>query len=365
VIAAVSCSDTTVIEDETTDVIVEHVWHDTTEHVWHTTTVTEEDTTPDVLTIQEYHYPSGPVPCLVLMEEGVPAMADGPVSGLAAATTINDPDLLLITQSGTSKKIAFEDFPLPTNYIGGLITSNDAGDTDHDIAIAPGSARGLADDANLRLAAILTKQIDAAWAVGDDQGGIDTGSVAADTLYAVWLIKRSDTGVVDALFSTSFTSPTMPTDYDKKRLIGAVQTEGSANIVGYLQSGDYFRYFDFLAAADIVDSTITSLSWETGTLRAPPKSLAMVYAYLANGTSTSPADGQLWLRTKGANESIIVTGAFHGQEVDTDPFQTSSVKSAILVDANSQIEYAAKESTGSASVQIQTVGFTMFTRREP
>jgi hypothetical protein len=104
-------TDAPIVEDATPDVItiVEHIWHETINNIYHETTVREtvtiieEDTTPDVVYVLEY--PSGPVPCLVLTEEGVPAMADAPLSGLAAATVLNDADLMLITQGGTSKKL--------------------------------------------------------------------------------------------------------------------------------------------------------------------------------------------------------------------------------------------------------------------
>jgi hypothetical protein len=92
--------------------VTEHIWHETTIEttvdVYHTTVVVEEDTTPDVIETTEYVYPSGPVPCLVLEEGGVPAMADGPLSGLTAATQLEPADLMLVTQSGTSKQAALD-----------------------------------------------------------------------------------------------------------------------------------------------------------------------------------------------------------------------------------------------------------------
>ena len=123
------------------------------------------------------------------------------------------------------------------NYITGLVLSNDT-DTDHDVNITDGQCRDSTDTENIILSSEITKRIDASWAVGDNSGGMDTGSVSASTLYAVWVIKRSDTGVVDALFSTSFSSPTMPTNYDYKRLVGWVLTDGSSNILGFRQHGD-------------------------------------------------------------------------------------------------------------------------------
>jgi len=80
----------------------------------------------------------------------------------------------------------------------------------------------------MTLASGLTKRLDANWAVGTNQGGLDTGSIA-NTTYYVWLIQRSDTGVVDALFSLSSTSPTMPSNYDRKRLVGSFSRVGAVN----------------------------------------------------------------------------------------------------------------------------------------
>lgn len=121
---------------------------------------------------------------------------------------------------------------VPHGYISGLVQSR-AADTDHDTTISAGLARDATDAKSMRLASAITKQIDANWAVGTNQGGLDTGAVGNNTWYYIWLILRSDTGVVDALYSTSATSPTMPTNYDFKRLIGAVKTDGSANILAY------------------------------------------------------------------------------------------------------------------------------------
>ena len=56
---------------------------------------------------------------------------------------------------------------------------------------------------------VLTKQLGTLWAVGSGSGGLDTGTVS-DSPYHVFVIRRPDTGVVDALFSLSATAPVMP-----------------------------------------------------------------------------------------------------------------------------------------------------------
>ena len=133
---------------------------------------------------------------------------------------------------------------LKEGHIDGFITSNNATDGDHDIDFGAGTAT-VSDGTNYTIAttsSTITKQLDASWSVGSAAGGLDTGSIAADTWYHLWVIMRSDTHVVDFLFSVSATSPTMPTDYDFKRRIGAVLTDSSSNIIAYIQTGDIFKW---------------------------------------------------------------------------------------------------------------------------
>lgn len=158
-----------------------------------------------------------------------------PVPGLGATDTLTTRgDLLTRGASGYTRlaigstgKVLTSDgvdaswaTPIITrDYIQGLTYSNNVSDATNDIDIAVGSAMDGTNARMLVLSAALTKRLDATWAVGTNQGGLDTGSIA-DTDYYIWEIERSDTGVVDALFSTSATAPTMPTNYNFKRLIG-------------------------------------------------------------------------------------------------------------------------------------------------
>lgn len=132
--------------------------------------------------------------------------------------------------------------PMGQNAITGLKLSNNGSDANNDIDIAVGRVVAGTGDYNLILTSALTKQLDATWAVGTNQGGLDTGSKANSTWYHMWGIGRVDTHVVDVLFSTSATAPTMPTNYTKKRRIGAVKTNSSGNIIAFLQYGDTFLW---------------------------------------------------------------------------------------------------------------------------
>jgi len=110
-------------------------------------------------------------------------------------------------------------------FISGLTYANNGSDAVNDIDIATGTAMDSAGTYFLNLASSITKQSDAIWAVGTNAGGLDTGSVGNSDYY-IWLISRSDTGVVDVLYSLSSTAPTMPANYDKKRLIGWFKRSG-------------------------------------------------------------------------------------------------------------------------------------------
>ncbi|MDQ2084761.1 hypothetical protein RA307_31670 [Xanthobacteraceae bacterium Astr-EGSB] len=138
------------------------------------------------------------------------------------------------------------------SYLTGLTLSNNASDGANDIDISPGAAADNANAATMALTSWLTKRLDAAWAVGSGNGGLDAGSIA-NTTYHVFLIQRSDTGVVDALFSTSATAPTMPANYDRKRRIGSI-IRAAGTIRPFVQNGDLFRW----KGAAINDGTMTN-----------------------------------------------------------------------------------------------------------
>lgn len=125
--------------------------------------------------------------------------------------------------------------------ISGLVTSNDA-DVDHDINITAGQATDSTNDSYLTLSSEITKQIDVTWAAGDDAGGLFSGTVAADTTYHVFIIENDSDGSIDAGFDISLTAANIPSGYTKYRRVASVVTDGSANIINFIQRGDDFYY---------------------------------------------------------------------------------------------------------------------------
>ena len=136
------------------------------------------------------------------------------------------------------------EIPLPRGQIDGFVLANNGSDAANDIDVGAGACRDDGNAANIVLAATLTKRLDAAWAAGANQGGLDTGSEANSTWYHVFAIRNPATLAVDALFSTSVSAPVMPSGYTQKRRLGAVRNDGSGNLLAFVQRGEEFWWKD-------------------------------------------------------------------------------------------------------------------------
>lgn len=101
------------------------------------------------------------------------------------------------------------------------------------------SAGVAADDGNttmLTLAAPLSKT-SGAWAAGNNNGSLDTGTIAANTWYFLFLISNGT--AVEVLTSLSL-SPLLPSGYTYKRRIGFTLTDANGHWAVVHQNGDHF-----------------------------------------------------------------------------------------------------------------------------
>lgn len=146
---------------------------------------------------------------------------------------------------------------LPKGYINGSTLSLGT-DTDHDIDISAAVYRDAADTKDLTGPAY-TKQIDAIFAEGDDAGGMATGSVANNTLYAFNLIEKDSDSSVDYCFDTSFAGANTPSGWTFRLCLGWVLTDGSANIVPFIMIGNgntcYYAYQSSQTVATALSQT--------------------------------------------------------------------------------------------------------------
>lgn len=233
----------------------------------------------------------------------------------------------------------------------GLTLSNNGSDATNDIDIAVGSA---ASDGStpylMTLASGLTKRLDAAWAVGTNAGGLDTGAIA-NTTYHVWLIQRSDTGVVDALFSTSATSPTMPTNYDRKRRIGSIIRE-SAAIVAFKQDGNTFRRAtkQDRSSTSAAASALLTLSIPTGINVYPLLNYDMA-------TGTSSTDAQLFLGGAWEGSAAnFIDRVFTTSLANTASVAHGGIAPIYQTNTSAQVYFAVTIASGALSANVLSTG---------
>jgi len=124
--------------------------------------------------------------------------------------------------TSTAQGIAY--LTTPVSWTNNTLDANN--DIDYTIGVIDhddGSGQSLATTA-------LTKQLDATFVAGNNQGGLDKETKANSTWYQIFAITNNTTSAVDYLFSTSKTSPTIPSGWTRRRWLGAIRTNASGNI---------------------------------------------------------------------------------------------------------------------------------------
>lgn len=118
-------------------------------------------------------------------------------------------------------------------YIRGLELSNNATTPNSIIDVAAGNCMDSTNTFQMVAANALTASTATSGA-----GGLDTGTVAASTIYYVHLITDLQGANPPSLvLSTSATAPLLPFGFALFRNIGAIRTDGSSNILKGLWSG--------------------------------------------------------------------------------------------------------------------------------
>lgn len=174
--------------------------------------------------------------------------------------------------------------PMP-NYITGLNMA--ASGSAAVVQVGPGYATDSTQTVLMHRSVTDTKGVGGPWTAGGGNGGLDTGSPAANTWYHVYIIIPTAGGTTDLLISLSATSPTMPSGYTQFRRIGAIRLDGSKNVNNFTAIGDEFLWLapvthDYDAT---VSSTGGSPTAVTLTVPTSIKVWAKVRAFFSGATS--------------------------------------------------------------------------------
>jgi hypothetical protein len=227
------------------------------------------------------------------------------------------------------------------SYLAGLTLSTAGASST--FGIAPGVATDSTNTDVMALASAYTKTT-SAWAVGTGNGALDTGTIAANTWYHAYLIKRPDTGVVDVLISLSATAPTLPANYTLFRRIGSMKADGSSQWVAFSQNGDEFLWLaqvdDASAVAVPASATLVTLSVPLGVKVNVLLNVQQTYA------NSTPTNLQVYSPDQPTTGTVGVSLAITGSVVDS-----------VNVRTNTSSQVYVKGSSANGTYYITTLGW--------
>jgi hypothetical protein len=181
----------------------------------------------------------------------------------------------------------------------------------------------------------ITKKLDASWEVGDDKGGLESGSsLGSDTVLYGFLIKDGDD--IDFIFTEDETGDDALTD-SGYGLISAAPVailpplDGSSNIINHIAieitgGGAEVRYKSDSAFYGVLELTLTADESGTLTATAPPNTRCIFYGewwdnteqitFTEKNTNLQVTQGSLALGTTYMNDSIYNLWIDGDREID-------------------------------------------------
>lgn len=127
--------------------------------------------------------------------------------------------------------------PVIRGSYAGLAIDNNATTPDSELDISVQEIVLKNSSNNAILVSTLTETLDAATT---GLNALDTGSLAADTWYYVYVISNGSTH--GTLLSVSATSPTLPSGYDYWARVGVTKTDSTSDFYGFSQRGNSFMW---------------------------------------------------------------------------------------------------------------------------
>ncbi len=160
-------------------------------------------------------------------------------------------------------------------FLSGLKTSRSSATV---LAVSAGECADSTNAVDIQLAAF-TKSTAGTWAAGSGGNGMGSGlTIANTTWYHVFAIINA--GTADVYFDTSASAANKPASTTAFRRIGSFLTNGSAQIIAYVQNGDRFDWGT--PVAELTGSTPGVTTAMTQTLSAAP--LGVVTQAILSGT---------------------------------------------------------------------------------
>ncbi len=251
------------------------------------------------------------------------------------------------------------------DFVQGLTLSNNVSDANNDIDIAAGTAKAGAKA--VINSASFTKRLDAVWASGTGNGGLDTGSKAVSSTYHLHAIINDTTGAFDALFSLSATAPTVPSGWSRVKRIGAVLTDGSGNIRAFIQTvhGSRRKYLWSSGAISDVNAANPGTSAVTRTLTVPTGISVEAIIGVAGGTNSGVTSANqprgilitpLSMPDNAASSTNFSIYVFVFTSGDTQNLQLGNTV-LCMTNTSGQVRSRIEQSAASTVLRMNTIGF--------
>lgn len=251
--------------------------------------------------------------------------------------------------SGTTILSSVDPTAIP-GFLSGLELST-AGSSST-FSVAKGGATDVNYAGTIYLSASISKTT-ASWAVGSGNGALDSGSIAINTWYHAFTIKRPDTGVIDSCISTSATGcaagvANIPAAYTLKRRIGSMKTDASNQWILFTQTNDTFIWS---VSVNELSSVVQAATRTTLTLAGAPTGV-VVNALFRGGLNVVGAGGAIATIFTSLQESdqapVVGAGSLNDLETSTTGLQSGNF--ARFTNTSAQIGYRGNSATGSVSV---------------
>lgn len=245
--------------------------------------------------------------------------------------------------------------------IVGLQMSNEAGDLDHDIEVTVGNCRDAVDSQTILISSSLIKQINADWAAGTNVGGIASAvsPVAADTWYHVFAIRKNN-GLTDIGFDSNIAAVNLLTDsgYDQYRRIGSVLTDGSANILPFIQLGDDFFWQDMANDYNTTDPGVAQVDVALST----PLGVRCIAQVVAVIRDVGPTGAASFMLVSPVGSSTAPSATFYNLKLMESSFEDERTTDGantmdIVTDLLSQVTFEISLSDAGISVLLHTQSY--------
>ncbi len=185
--------------------------------------------------------------------------------------------------------------------------------------------------------------------------GLDTGAEASSTWYAVWAIHNPAGPTTALLLSASFTAPTMPSGYTKKRRVGSVRNLSTGNFQGFTQRGDTVLFHEYASILTTASTSFVALDFSS---YMPPISRRLVAD--VDLSLTGSVAGTLYIaRTRPTGVS---TSGFERRVARGTLFNSSMTLSAlnsvvIETSASQQADFRLSDTVISGGIDIAPMGY--------